>query len=270
VAFSIAPAYYQSTWFRLLFVAALLSLFYAFHRIRMHQQARQFNIRLEERVAERTRIARDLHDTMLQSFQGVMMKFYALNFILDRPAEARKKLEGLLEEGQQAIDEGRDAVRGMRSSTVVQNDLARALAVVGERLAAEQNAQNPVDFRVVVEGESRDLHPILRDEVYRIASEATCNAFRHSGAKRIEIEIFYDKKQLRVRVQDNGKGINPQVLDGGGRAGHYGLTGMRERAKLAGGKLAVRSRLGSGTEVELTIPAMIVYSKSSAPSPSIS
>jgi signal transduction histidine kinase len=142
--------------------------------------------------------------------------------------------------------------------------------MVGERLAAEQNAQNPVDFRVVVEGEPRDLHPILRDEAYRIASEATRNAFRHSGAKRIEIEICYDKNQLRVRVQDNGKGIDPQVLDGGGRAEHYGLPGMRERAKLAGGKLAVWSRLDSGTEVELTIPASIVYAKSSAPSPSIS
>jgi signal transduction histidine kinase/ligand-binding sensor domain-containing protein len=270
LAFSIAPAYYQSTWFRLLFVAALLGLFYAFHRIRMHQQARQFNIRLDERVAERTRIARDLHDTMLQSFQGVMMKFETLSYILDRPTEAHGKLERLLAEGRRAIDEGRDAVRGMRSSTVVQNDLARALAVVGERLAAEQNAQNPVDFRVVVEGESRDLHPILRDEVYRIASEATCNAFRHSGAGQIQIEICYDKKQLRVRVQDNGKGIDPQVLDGGGREGHYGLPGMQERAKLAGGKLTVRSKLDLGTEVELTIPASIVYAKSSEPGPSIS
>jgi signal transduction histidine kinase len=115
-----------------------------------------------------------------------------------------------------------------------------------------------------VEGESRDLHPILRDEVYRIASEATCNAFRHSGGGRIKVEICYDKKHLRVLVQDNGKGIDPQVLDGG-REEHFGLRGMQERAKLAGGKLTVRSKPDSGTEVELTIPASIAYAKSRSP-----
>ncbi|MBV8113479.1 MAG: hypothetical protein JO300_01980 [Silvibacterium sp.] len=266
--FSVAPAYYQTVWFRLSCVAALLASLYAFHRLRMYQQARQFNIRLEERVAERTRIARDLHDTMLQSFQGVMMKFHTLAHIRELPAEARERLEGFLEQGQEAINEGRAAVRGMRSSAVIQNDLACALARDGERLAAEQNAQTPVDFHVVVEGESRDLHPILRDEVYRIASEATCNAFRHSGAGRIKVKICYDRKQLRVLVQDNGKGIDPQVLDGG-REGHFGLAGMQERAKLAGGKLTVQSKPDSGTEVELTIPASIAYAKLSAPRQSV-
>jgi signal transduction histidine kinase len=228
--------------------------------------ARRFiEMRLEERVSERTRIARELHDTILQSFQGVMMKFQSLTYILDRPAEAREKLEGLLEQGDEAIKEGRNAVRGMRASTVVKNDLAHALATVGERLAGD----SPVDFHVVVEGRSRDLRPILRDEVYRIASEATCNAFRHSGAGQIEIEICYDKKRLRVRVRDNGKGIDAKVLECGGREGHYGLPGMQERARLAGGKLTVLSRLDSGTEVELTLPAFLAYAKSSAPSRSI-
>src|SRR5262249_6084180 len=153
--------------------------------------------------------------------------------------------------------EGRNAVRGMRLSTVTKNDLACALATLGERLAGEQNTQSPVDFRVAVEGEARDLHPILRDEVHSIASEATDNAVRHSGAGKIEVEICYDKKQLRVRVKDNGKGIDPQVLAVGGREGHYGLPGMRERAKLSGGNLIIRSRLDSGTEIELSIPASI-------------
>jgi len=130
-----------------------------------------------------------LHDTLLQSFQGVIRHLHALTFILDRPAEVSEKLEGLLEMGSRAIIEGRDAVQGMRSSTVVNNDLAGAFAKVGERLAAEQNAQNPVNFRVLVEGKSRNLHPILRDEVYRIASEATRNSFQHSGATRIDVEI---------------------------------------------------------------------------------
>jgi signal transduction histidine kinase len=151
----------------------------------------------------------------------------------------------------------------MRASTVTQNDLSHALAMVGERLAAEQNSQKPVDFRVLVEGKPRDMHPILRDEVYRIASEAIRNAFRHSGALRIHVEVCYDDRHLRVRVEDNGKGIDPKVLDGGGREGHYGLPGMHERAKLTGGKLNVRSRLDSGTEIELTIPASLAYAKSS-------
>ena len=145
----------------------------------------------------------------------------------------------------------------MRSSTVIKNDLARTLATVGEGLASEQNSRSPVDFRVVVEGESRDIHPIVRDEVYRIACEATRNAFHHSGASRIEIEICYDHWKLRVRVEDNGKGIDLKVLDSGGCEGHYGLPGMRERAKLAGGKLTVRSKLDFGTEIELTIPASL-------------
>jgi signal transduction histidine kinase len=225
--------------------------------------ARRFiELRLEERVVERLRIARELHDTMLQSFQGIILHLHSLTFILDRPAEVREKLESLMEIGSRAIDEGRDAVQGMRISTVVQNDLASAITTVGERLAAEQNAQNPAKFQVLVVGRSRNLHPMLRDEVYRIVSEATRNAFQHSGATRIDVEICYADRQLRVSVVDNGKGIDPKLLDGDGRGGHFGLPGMRERAKLAGGKLTVRTQLDCGAEVELTIPASLAYAKS--------
>jgi signal transduction histidine kinase len=175
-----------------------------------------------------------------------------------------------LAQEQQAINEGREAVLGLRSSTVIANDLAPAFTALGEELAAKQDSHNPVAFQVEVEGETRDLHPILRDEVYRIACEALRNAFQHSGAARIEVGIHYDDKQFWVCIRDNGKGIDPKVLDGRGREGHYGLTGMRERAKLAGGKLTVRSTLDSGTEVELTIPASRAYVKSSTPGQSIS
>jgi len=115
-----------------------------------------------------------------------------------------------------------------------------------------------------VEGAPRDLAPLLRDEIYRITGEALRNAFRHAHAQRIEVEIRYDQRQLRLRVRDDGKGIDPTVLNGGGRPGHYGLPGMHERAKLVGGKLAVWSELNSGTEAELTIPASIAYAKSPA------
>ena len=260
--FSIAPAYYQTSWFLWLCVTAFVALLYGLYRLRMWQQAQQFNLRLGERVAERTRIARELHDTLLQSFQGVMLKLYAVTTTI-RPDEARERLEALLDQGEQAVAEGRDAVQGMRSSTVIKNNLACALGELGEKLAAEQNAQSPIDFSVVVEGDSRDMHPIVRDEVYRIIGEAIRNGFRHSGARRIEVEIHYGDREFRVRVRDNGKGIDPKVLDGGGRKGHFGLPGMQERAKLAGGKLTVRSKLRLGTEIELTISASRAYIRSS-------
>jgi signal transduction histidine kinase/ligand-binding sensor domain-containing protein len=263
--FVVLPAYYQTWWFRALCVAAFLALLWGLYQFRLRQLARQFSIRLEERVNERTRIARDLHDTMLQTFQGVLLKFYGLSVMLaDRP-EAQQKLEGLLEQGREALDEGREAVQGLRSSTVIANDLARAFTTLGEELAAKQDSNNPVAFQVEVEGETRDLHPILRDEVYRIGCEALRNAFQHSGASRIQVGIHYDDRQFRVRIGDNGKGIDPKVLDAGGREGHYGLPGMQERAKLAGGRLVVRSRVNSGTEAEIIIPASLAYAKSRSP-----
>jgi signal transduction histidine kinase len=158
--------------------------------------------------------------------------------------------------------EGRDAVQGLRSSTLVTNDLARAICTLGEELAAEQAGRNCPEFRLRVEGESRDLAPLVRDDVHRIACEAVRNAFRHARATRVEVEIRYDRRQLRLRVVDNGKGIDPEVLSEGGRPGHFGLAGMRERAGFLGGKLAVRSRLDSGTEAELIIPASVAYRKS--------
>ena len=269
VRFEVEPSLWQTRWFRISFVAITLLSVLCAHRLRLYQLTQQFNMRLEERANERTRIARDLHDTMLQSFQGVMLKFYALSYILDRPAEARQTLEGLVVEVRQAITEGREAVQGLRSSTFISNDLARALTTLGQKLAAEQDAQNRAAFQVEVERETRELHPILRDEVYRIASESVRNAFRHSGAVRIEVEIRYDDRQFRVRIRDNGKSIDPKVLEDDGRIGHYGLPGMRERAKLVGGKLAVWSELNSGTETELTIPASLAYSKSRSPRCSI-
>src|SRR6266536_2984022 len=263
--FSVAPAYYQTWWFRSLCAAAFLTLLAGAYQMRLRQVARQFNMRMEERVNERTRIARELHDTLLQSFQGVLLKFHAVTYvILDRPAEAQKTLETVIEQARQAITDGRDAVQGLRSSMLVSSDIAQAISTFGDELASGPSSQNSPNFRVVVEGAPRDLAPLLRDEIYRITGEALRNAFRHAHAQRIEVEIRYDQWQLRLRVRDDGKGIDPTILNGRGRPGHYGLPGMHERAKLVGGKLVVWSELNSGTEAELTIPASIAYAKSSA------
>jgi signal transduction histidine kinase len=223
---------------------------------------RILELRLEERVRERTRIARELHDTLLQSFQGVLMKFHAVTYMLpDRP-EARKMLEDVAEQARGAIVEGRDALQGLRSSTVVSHDLAQAIGTLGEGLAADQTGENASDFRVQVEGTPRNVAPLVWGEAYRVAGEALRNAFRHAHASLIEVDIRYDPRRLRVLVRDDGKGIDQKVVDAGGRAGHHGLPGMRERANMVGGKLAVLSKLDSGTEVEMTVPASLAYAKS--------
>jgi signal transduction histidine kinase/ligand-binding sensor domain-containing protein len=261
--FSIAQAYYQTAWFRLCCAAALMVFLWALYELRVRELAHRFNIRLEERVSERTRIARDLHDTLLQNFHGLLLRFQTVSNAL--PAgDAKEKLDSAIEQAAKAITEGRDAVQGLRSSTFESNDLALAIRTVGDELSADAASQNRVEFHVEVEGTPRNLRPILRDEVYRIAAEALRNAFKHAQARQIEVEIHYDERQLRLRIRDDGKGIDPQVLGGDGRAGHFGLHGMRERGRLVGGKLAVWSELDSGTEVELSVPAANAYEKSSA------
>ncbi len=260
--FAIDPAYYQTTWFRLLCVASFLAVLAAIYQLRLQYLKQQFDMRLEERVNERTRIARDLHDTLLQSFQGVLLKLSGVVYRIKDPPEAKEQLETIVEQARQAVIEGREAVQGLRSSTVATSDLARAIGTLGEELAAGHTGQNCPEFRVQVEGASRDLAPLIRDHVHRIASEAVRNAFQHAQAGRIDVEIRYERQQLRLRVLDDGKGIDQKVLEEGGRSGHFGLAGMQERAKLVGGKLAVLSRLETGTEIELTIPASLAYAKS--------
>ena len=260
--FSIAPAYYQTNWFRALCAVLVLVLVWAIYQFRVRQLHREFALTLEARVGERTSIAREIHDTLLQSFQGLMLRFEIVSQLLpERPIEAKKKLEGAMKQAADAITEGRDAVQGLRASTVQTNDLARAINTLGEELATDPANDGSPAFRVTVEGDSRDLHPILRDEIYRIAAEAMRNAFHHAQPRQVEVEIRYDNQQFRLRVRDDGKGIDPAVLSGQGREGHFGLTGMRERANAIGGKLVVWSEPQAGTEVELRIPADAAYTR---------
>ena len=257
--FSVAPAYYQTTWFRSLCAALVLGLLWAAYQLRIRKLQHQFDITLDARLGERMRIARDLHDTLLQSFHGLLLRFQTVFQLLpERPLEAKENLESAIEAAASAITEGRDAVQGLRDSTVQGNDLALAISTLGEELAADSTSHRPA-FRVAVEGESRNLHPIIRDEIYKIAAEALRNAFRHSRAHQIEAEIRYDNEQFRLRVRDDGKGIDPAILSSQGSEGHYGLPGMRERATLIGGKLAVWSEVDAGTEVEVRLPAATAY-----------
>ena len=228
----------------------------------LHQVPREYDAQLEARIEERTRIARELHDTLLQRFHGLLMRFEAAhNLLPGRAADAKQVLESALDDAAQAIKEVRDAVQSLRSPAVVTNDLANALEFLGEELAGLQRAAHgsATAFSIDVEGTPQNLHPIRLAEICRIAGEALRNAFNHARARRIEVEIRYDARQLRVRVRDDGIGIDAGVLSQEGRAGHWGLRGMRERAKCIGGQLEVWTEHGAGTEVELTVPASVAY-----------
>ncbi len=210
----------------------------------------------EIRIAERTRIAGDLHDTLLQSFQGVMLLFHAADGLLPAtPLKAKQMLERALTCGQQAIAEGRDAVFDLRFPERV--DLTQALHSFGQELIATEDPQERSRLpaiHVLAQGAPTHLPSRMGYEVCRIAFEALRNAFRHAHARRIEVEIVHDPACLRVFVRDDGKGIDPDVLERGGRVGHWGMAGMRERAQRIGARLAIGPRAGAGTEVAITVP----------------
>jgi signal transduction histidine kinase len=256
------PYFYETGWFRLVAVSAFVLTLTGGYRLRLHQIHAQMNARLDERVTERLRIARDLHDTLLQSFHGLLPRFQAVqNLLPGRTAEAQQVLEAAVDDAARAITEARDAVQDLRLSTTVTNDLAKAIEVLGEELKAHQTSANgaATDFSARVDGTVQHLHPMLRDEIYRIAAEALRNAFLHARARRIEVEIEYATGQFCVRVRDDGIGIDAAMLRQEGRPGHFGLRGMRERSKGIGGQLDVWSERGAGTEVELTISASVAY-----------
>jgi signal transduction histidine kinase/ligand-binding sensor domain-containing protein len=256
LAMKILPPFWQTYWFLTCFVAVVCGILGMLYRLRLKQLSAQLNLRIEERVGERTRIARELHDTLLQSFHGLMLRLQVVDELLPE-GKAKEQLEQTLKRADQAISEGRSAVYDLRSSTMTGNGLTQAVTALGDELAAQDTAA----FHLVVEGPPRDLHPIIRDELYRITREALRNAFSHARAQNIEVEITYAERLIRLRIRDDGVGIAQEFL-GQGRPGHYGLPGMRERARQIGAKLSIWSGAGAGTEIELSIPASNAYDKS--------
>jgi signal transduction histidine kinase/ligand-binding sensor domain-containing protein len=255
IDFTIPPAFYQTTWFYALCGLACVALLTAVYRMRVRQVAAQVRGRLEARLAERERIARELHDTLLQGMQGLIYRFQAATDRIPPDEPARRLMEQSLDRADRLLAEGRDRVKDLRPAAADVADLAQALAAEGEELGQA----HPAQFRVSVQGARRGLHPLVREEGFIIAREALGNAFRHAGAKDIEAEITYGATALQVRIRDNGRGIGTAVLDAGGRPGHFGLIGMRERAKKLGGHLEVWSRPGAGTEIDLRVPADVAY-----------
>lgn len=210
--------------------------------------------RLEERLSERERIARELHDTFLQGVQGLVLHFQSVadKMPLDQPA--RLFMENALERADDLLVEGRERVKDLREEKAA-GDFEQALAQEVSGLSQLSKAS----FRVTVEGSRRDLHPVARDEIMNIGREAIFNAFRHAEASNIELKLTYQRGQFILTVRDNGVGIDPSFLEKGGREGHFGIAGMRERARQIHARLALTSMLGNGTELTLVVPAEAAY-----------
>jgi signal transduction histidine kinase/ligand-binding sensor domain-containing protein len=255
VAFTIASAFYQTSWFATLCVAAAAGFLWLLYVLRVRQIEARMAMRLDERLAERGRIARDLHDTFLQSVQGLMLKFQAVTTAIPEGQPSRALLEEALDKADQVLAEGRDRVYELRASTDTSQDLPDALAAV----AAELTPAVETRFGISVEGDPRPLHPVAREEVYRIGAEALRNAFRHAAARHIDLEIEYSRQGLLLRITDDGRGFDVTSLTAGASGKHFGLTGLRERAKKIRAQLEVSSRHRWGTEVELRVPAVAAY-----------
>lgn len=250
--FSIQPTLYQTTVFKVGAAGLALVVLWASYLVRVRRLAAEMHVRFEERLTERTRMAQELHDTFLQGFLSTSMQLHILaDELSDTPA--RSKLERILGRLRTVMEEGRLTVFSLRAPTGI-DDLEHALARDGADLRGDQ----PVDLRVMVEGKRQPIRPLIRDEIYRICREALANAFRHARATRVEVAFEYDAAHLRVHVRDDGCGIRQEVIDEG-LEGHLGIHGMRQRAERIGATLKLWSRAAGGTEVELVVPAHVVF-----------
>jgi signal transduction histidine kinase len=250
----VPPAFNQTTWFRSLCVLALMLGLWGILRLRIRQTVATVQAQFRERMLERERIAGDLHDTLLQGYLSASLQVHAAFGRLAEDSPAKQPLRRALELIGKASEESRITLRGIRSSQLGDLELGQALSRVPQELAASAD----VGFRVRVEGRPRSLRPVLLDDVYRIGREAIVNAFQHAGATNIEVEVEYAANRLRMLVQDNGRGIDAQMLQAG-KAGHWGLKGIRERAERIGGKLNLFSSPGAGTQVVLTVAAELAF-----------
>jgi signal transduction histidine kinase len=204
----VAPAWFQKIWFSILCVACVILVAWAFYRLRMRQVAASINARFDERLAERTRIARELHDTLLQGFLSALMQVHVATDRLPEDSQVRPLLTRALQVMRQVIDEGRNAVRGLRLSHGASSDLEQAFATMQQEFETGSSEERETEFRIIAEGQRRRLHPLLRDEVYRIGREAVTNAFRHAHAKRIDVELKYSSNQFHSGCPTTAAALN--------------------------------------------------------------
>ncbi len=258
VAVVIPPTFAQSALFLLLCGLAAFALMWLTWSLRMRTAARRINDRFEARLAERERIARELHDTLLQGFGGLMLRFQAAAAGIAPGHASRRKLEDAMALADTVLREGRSRLVDLRE-TDLPRDVPQSFAATAERLSLAPRTR----MRVTVEGESRPLHPAVADEVAKIGEEAIANVQRHAAAQQLDASVVYGERELRVCFWDDGVGIDADVLRQGGRSEHYGLRGMRERAERIRGRLTVRSAPSFGTTIELSVPASVAYASAS-------
>ncbi|QJU60146.1 hypothetical protein HL653_22545 [Sphingomonas sp. AP4-R1] len=250
----IAPTFAESIWFKLLVAAWLALLVWAIVRFRTRAVRAGLQARFNARMAEREQIARDLHDTLLQSVQGLILQVQSAIEHLPAGDTARRSVEQALDRADAVLSEGRDQVRALRSDVAPQS-LPEALSQAGAAIVQGTG----LAFHVSVEGTTRAIRAIVGREMLRIAEEALRNAVRHAGAGRITLRLHYARDELRLAIGDDGSGIAMGILEAGGRAGHYGLLGMRERARQIGAHFDILSTPGQGTEIRLSIAARLAY-----------
>jgi signal transduction histidine kinase/ligand-binding sensor domain-containing protein len=250
----VPPTFMQSKWFELLCLAAGLLVVWLLYSLRLRQISARLTDRSLARLAERERIARELHDTLLQGFQALILRFQAVAERLPLESSVRPLMNEVLELAKQVVVEGRERVRNLRGIHG-KADLAEAFRAAAESFAPHSSAA----FRIATSGPVRDIAPIVIDEIVKVGNEAIFNAFQHAEAEHIEVTINYDSKRLRIRFGDDGVGIDSDVIEGGGKPNHFGLTGMRERARRIHAELRLVSEPGKGTQIELTIPGRIAY-----------
>jgi len=255
--FIIPPTFFQTRWFFALCVLAAAGLMWVLFLLRLQQWKARIRWQLEARLVERERIARDLHDTFLQGVQGLMLRFQSVTERIPKEEPARRLMEQALDRADQVLADGRDRVTGLRDATYQSPPLPEALRIVGDDLGRDRAAE----FSLSVEGASRHLHPIVREESYRVAAEAITNAYLHADARHIDVHIEFGKNGLSLRVADDGHGFDARQPVPATPTGHWGLMGMRERAARIRGQLKVSSSAVTGSIVELHIPARMAYAE---------
>lgn len=252
--FSIAPLFYRQPWFLLALGVALLGSLHLLYRSNMRRAAERLRTRLEERHEERERIARELHDTLLQGVQGLMLHVQAAADSLPVGQPSRGLLEKALDRADQVINEGRERVRDLRSVPQGPVDLPQALGEL------EHLLDHPgVTYRIDIKGTPIALHPVVHDELYLLAREAVGNAFRHARASLVQLQLDYDPRQFELQVVDDGCGIRADYPDSSEAADHWGLRGMYERAAKIGATLSIHGAQGRGSQVRLTLVGVLAY-----------
>jgi signal transduction histidine kinase/ligand-binding sensor domain-containing protein len=261
LAFTVKPAFYQTTWFYALCGLLLVALLWLIYRLRLRYITGKVLERMEERTRERVRIARDLHDTLLQSIQGLILRVHLAADQLPPEEPVRQTLRSALDTADQVISEGRGKVRELRAETTSARDLKENLTSVAIAMERESN----IRITVAIKGAPRPIQAAVQDELYFVGREALANAVRHASATQIGLELVFEQNAFGLRCCDNGRGIDPMILQNGGASGHWGIVGMRERIAKLAGKLEITGRPGAGTEIEVRIPARAAYADSSGP-----